>query len=70
MTFAKGSMVILHTCDESESQRWQLHDGGLLKHSKMNLCLDTRYSIEQGVTAEHCNSGIATQYWKFVPKYS
>lgn len=68
--FAKGSIVIMRMCDEGESQRWEMRDGGLLRHSKSNVCLDTRYVHERGVTAEQCNSGLDTQYWRFVNKYS
>lgn len=61
----------MRMCDEGENQRWELRDGGLLKHSKMNVCLDTRYVHEQrGITAELCNSGLDTQYWRFINKYS
>lgn len=68
VTFAKGSIVIMHTCDESESQRWEMRDSGLIKHSKMNLCLDTRYAHDRGITAEYCNSGLDSQYWQFANK--
>lgn len=70
VSFAKGSVVIMRVCDESDNQRWDLKDGGLLRHSKSNVCLDTRYVQDHGITAELCNSGLDTQYWRFVNKRS
>lgn len=49
--FAKGSMIVMRFCDDSENQKWELHDGGLVRHSKMNVCLDTRFVQDMGVTA-------------------
>lgn len=68
VTFAKGSIVIMHTCDESEGQRWEMRDSGLIRHSKTNVCLDTRYAHDRGITAEFCNSGLDSQYWQFANK--
>lgn len=66
--FAKGAAVTMQLCDESENQKWEMRDGGLLKHVKMNVCLDTRYVHELGITAERCNSGLDSQRWQFVNK--
>lgn len=68
--FAKGSTVVMRVCDDTENQMWKLRDGGLIQHAKMNVCLDTRYVQQRGVTAERCNSGIDSQRWRFVRKYS
>lgn len=70
LSFAKGSVVIMRICDDTENQKWELRDGGLLKHSKLNVCLDTRFVQENGITAERCNSGLDSQHWRFVSKYS
>lgn len=71
VSYAKGSIVIMRLCDDSENQRWELREGGLLKHMKSNVCLDTRYVQERsGITAELCNSGLDSQYWRFVNKHS
>lgn len=70
VSYAKGSVVIMRLCDDSENQRWELREGGLLKHIKSNVCLDTRYVQERGITAENCNSGLDTQYWRFASKNS
>lgn len=64
--FAKGAAVTMQLCDENENQKWELRDGGLLRHTKMNVCLDTRYVHELGVTAERCNSGLDSQRWNFI----
>lgn len=69
-SFTEGSVVIMNECDEDENQRWELTEGGLIKHSKSNLCLDTRYVQERGITAEICNSGLDTQYWRFEDRHS
>lgn len=68
--FAKGSTVVMRVCDDTENQMWKLRDGGLIQHAKMNVCLDTRYVQQRGVTAERCNSGIDSQRWRFVQKFS
>lgn len=68
--FARGSMVVMRFCDDSENQIWEMRDGGLMKHSKMNICLDSRFAEENGVIAERCNSGLDSQRWKFVSKFS
>lgn len=71
VSYAKGSIVIMRLCDDSENQRWELREGGLLKHTKSNVCLDTRYVQDRsGITAELCNSGLDSQYWRFVNKHS
>lgn len=68
--FAIGSSVVMKVCDETmENQWWRLRDGGLLQHTKMNVCLDSRYIHEQGVTAERCNSALDSQRWRFVSKF-
>ncbi|XP_017954590.1 polypeptide N-acetylgalactosaminyltransferase 2 [Drosophila navojoa] len=67
--FSRGSQVILKPCDESENQRWIMKDGGLIKHSKINVCLDTRDHHEQGISGQRCNSALATQRWVFA-KYA
>ncbi|KAJ6646890.1 Polypeptide N-acetylgalactosaminyltransferase 2 [Pseudolycoriella hygida] len=68
--FAKGSTIVMRVCDDTENQMWKLRDGGLIQHAKLNVCLDTRYVQQRGVTAERCNSGIDSQRWRFVQKYS
>lgn len=60
----------MRICDDTENQKWELRDGGLLKHSKLNVCLDTRFVQENGITAERCNSGLDSQHWRFISRYS
>lgn len=68
VSFAKGSLVVMKYCDESENQQWTMRDGGLLQHKKLNVCLDSIWVQEQdkGITAERCNSALDTQQWKFI----
>lgn len=53
VNFTRGSMVVMKICDENlENQLWRFRDGGLIQHTKLNVCLDSRYSQKNGVTAE------------------
>lgn len=70
VNFTKGSMVVMKYCDESENQQWILRDSGLFQHSKLNVCLDSIWVQERGITAERCNSALNTQRWKFVTNSS
>lgn len=63
-------MVVLKFCDETENQQWIMRDGGLLQHSKVNVCLDSRFVQERGITAERCNSALETQQFKFTTNLS
>lgn len=63
-------MVVMKYCDESENQQWHVRDGGLIQHEKINVCLDSRNSQQNGVTAERCNSALDTQRWRFSNKLS
>lgn len=63
-------MVVMKYCDESENQQWVMRDGGLLQHSKINVCLDSRLVTERGITAERCNSALETQQWRFMSDLS
>uniref|UniRef100_A0A6P4EXE0 Polypeptide N-acetylgalactosaminyltransferase n=1 Tax=Drosophila rhopaloa TaxID=1041015 RepID=A0A6P4EXE0_DRORH len=65
VTFARGSQVVLKACDDSENQRWIMREGGLVRHYKINVCLDSRDQTQQGVSAQHCNSALGTQRWSF-----
>lgn len=46
-----------------------MRDGGLVKHNKINVCLDSRDHNEQGISAQGCNSALSTQRWAFT-KYA
>lgn len=60
-----GSQVVMRICDGSDSQKWHLIEpGGLLRHSRYPLCLDTKYTNIKGVTVERCNSNLETQRWQ------
>uniref|UniRef100_A0A336LNH0 Polypeptide N-acetylgalactosaminyltransferase n=1 Tax=Culicoides sonorensis TaxID=179676 RepID=A0A336LNH0_CULSO len=66
VNFSRGSMVVMKICDDNlENQQWRFRDGGLIQHTKLNVCLDSRYSQVNGVTAERCNSALQSQIWKF-----
>ncbi|CAO1361295.1 unnamed protein product [Diamesa hyperborea] len=70
VNFTRGSMVVMKYCDESENQLWSMRDGGLLQHTKLNVCLDSRTVQDHGITAERCNSALDTQQWKFMSTLS
>lgn len=64
--FKKGSHVVMKFCDDSENQEWRIREGNFLQHTKLNICLDTKFSIERGgITAERCNSALDSQRWQF-----
>ncbi|EFA01652.1 polypeptide N-acetylgalactosaminyltransferase 2 isoform X1 [Tribolium castaneum] len=63
--YMKGVQVVMRICDGSDSQKWHLIEpGGLLRHSRFPLCLDSRFTDVKGITAERCNSNLETQRWK------
>lgn len=63
--YSKGTQVVMRICDASDSQRWNyIEPGGLIRHSRLPLCLDSRYTDVRGITAEKCNSGSQTQHWQ------
>lgn len=63
--YVKGAQIIMRICDGSDNQKWKyLEQNGVLKHSRLSLCLDSRYSDIKGITAEKCNSHIETQKWQ------
>ncbi|KAJ3657448.1 hypothetical protein Zmor_009251 [Zophobas morio] len=65
LDYMKGAPVVMRICDGSDSQKWHLIEpGGLLRHSRFPLCLDSRYTDVKGITAERCNSNLETQRWK------
>jgi polypeptide N-acetylgalactosaminyltransferase len=70
VNFTRGSMVVMKYCDESENQQWLMKDSGLLQHSKINVCLDSTWVQDRGITAERCNSALETQQWKFATTLS
>lgn len=63
--YMKGAQIVMRICDGSDNQKWHLIEpGGLLRHSRFPLCLDSRYTDVKGITAERCNSNLETQRWK------
>lgn len=70
VNFIRSSHVVLKFCDDSENQMWKLREGGFIQHAKMNICLDSLYVHERGITAERCNTELETQRWQFVNKFS
>ncbi|XP_030383517.1 polypeptide N-acetylgalactosaminyltransferase 2 [Scaptodrosophila lebanonensis] len=67
--FSRGSQVVLKNCDDTENQRWTMREGGLVRHQKINVCLDSREHNEHGISAQRCNSALSTQRWVFT-KYA
>lgn len=54
-------------CDEnSENQQWNFRDSGLIQHRKLNICVDSRWAQEKGISAERCNSASPSQQWKIL----
>nr|CAH7721745.1 unnamed protein product [Callosobruchus chinensis]CAH7736805.1 unnamed protein product [Callosobruchus chinensis] len=63
----KGSEVLMKICDGNDNQKWKLiQPGGMIRHAKYPLCLDSRYARYKGIVAERCNSAIESQRWQIV----
>ncbi|KAK5643567.1 hypothetical protein RI129_007412 [Pyrocoelia pectoralis] len=63
--YVKGVQVIMRICDGSDNQKWKyIESGSLLKHSKLPLCLDSRFTDIKGITVEKCNPNLETQRWQ------
>lgn len=63
--YTKGAQVVMKLCDGSEGQKWKLLEpGGLLRHTRYPLCLDSRNSDTRGITVERCNTSLETQRWQ------
>ncbi|XP_022913493.1 polypeptide N-acetylgalactosaminyltransferase 2 [Onthophagus taurus] len=62
--YSKGSQIIMRICDGSDPQKWRLVEpGGLLKHVRLPLCLDSKFNEVRGITAEKCNTNLNSQRW-------
>lgn len=65
--YTKGNSVVMKVCDGSDDQKWRIVEpGGLFKHFRFPLCLDSRHNDIRGITAERCNSNLGTQRWQMV----
>ncbi|KAJ9590687.1 hypothetical protein L9F63_016203, partial [Diploptera punctata] len=62
-----GASLVMRFCDNSENQELSLvsMDGGLIKHSRLNLCIDSKDYKTQGLTVERCDSSSVSQRWSF-----
>lgn len=64
-TFVIGASVIMRVCDGSHSQQWHyVENGGMLRHSRVSLCLDSVVTVEKGIIVEKCNASVFTQRWR------
>lgn len=61
--YAKGTTLLMQICDGSENQKWRHLEGGLIRHSRIPVCVDSRYHAQKGITAEKCDSNAETQRW-------
>lgn len=70
VNFVKNVMqVVMRICDGSENQKWHfIEPGGLLRHSRYAVCLDSRYTDTRGITVERCNTNLETQHWQLTSK--
>lgn len=63
--YTKGAQVVMRLCDASEGQKWKLLEpGGLLRHARYPICLDSRHADTRGITVEKCNTSLETQRWQ------
>ena len=50
-------------------QKWhQVEKGGLVKHSRLSLCIDSKDYKTRGLTVERCYSSSPSQHWSFAVK--
>ncbi|XP_011637166.1 polypeptide N-acetylgalactosaminyltransferase 2 isoform X1 [Pogonomyrmex barbatus] len=61
--YAKGTTLLMQICDGSENQKWRHLEGGLIRHTRIPVCVDSRYHAQRGITAEKCDSSAETQRW-------
>ncbi|KAL6435097.1 hypothetical protein ACFW04_005297 [Cataglyphis niger] len=61
--YAKGTTLLMQICDGSENQKWRHLEGGLIRHTRIPVCIDSRYHAQRGITAEKCDSNAETQRW-------
>lgn len=72
LNYVKG-LVLMKICDDSDTQKWRLLEtGGLIRHMKYPLCLDSKYADIplQGITAQRCNTNSETQRWRLTNRLS
>nr|XP_018901393.1 PREDICTED: polypeptide N-acetylgalactosaminyltransferase 2-like [Bemisia tabaci] len=64
-----GSVLVMKTCQHSSDQKWiQLSKTGLIKHSILNLCIDSKHSQNRGLIVDKCDSSATSQQWEYVSK--
>ncbi|XP_069704515.1 polypeptide N-acetylgalactosaminyltransferase 2 [Periplaneta americana] len=64
-----GAPLLMRFCDSSENQKWhQVEKGGLVKHIRLSLCIDSRDYKTRGLTVERCDSNSPSQRWNFSVK--
>lgn len=64
-----GAPLLMRFCDSSENQKWhQVEKGGLVKHSRLSLCIDSKDYKIRGLTVERCDSSSPSQHWSFAVK--
>ncbi|KYN43739.1 Polypeptide N-acetylgalactosaminyltransferase 2 [Trachymyrmex septentrionalis] len=61
--YAKGTTLLMQICDGSENQKWRHMEGGLIRHTRIPVCVDSRYHAQRGITVEKCDSNAETQRW-------
>nr|CAD7595655.1 unnamed protein product [Timema genevievae] len=64
--YQKGTPLVMKMCEGLDGQRWHhVDNSGLLKHTRLSLCIDSRDYKSKGLTVERCNSRSQTQQWTF-----
>ena len=60
--YVEGVTLLMQICDGSENQKW-VYIKGIIRHSVLPLCVDSRYHSQRGVTAEKCDQNRGSQRW-------
>ncbi|CAG2100967.1 unnamed protein product [Medioppia subpectinata] len=65
MSPSANASVLLFYCNGADNQKWSRVFGQHIQHLTHNLCLDSKFVSEMGITADHCDSTSKTQMWEF-----
>ncbi|GLH05581.1 Putative polypeptide N-acetylgalactosaminyltransferase 11, partial [Gryllus bimaculatus] len=67
--YRKGAPLLMKMCENLDTQKWhQVEAGGLIKHSRLSLCIDSKDHKTFGLRVDRCDSRSPTQKWRATVK--
>ncbi|XP_067009455.2 polypeptide N-acetylgalactosaminyltransferase 2 [Anabrus simplex] len=67
--YRKGAPLAMKVCENMDTQKFhQVEAGGLIKHIRLSLCIDSKDYKTKGLTVERCDSRSLSQKWRVVMK--